>query len=126
MMTSCWNRIATSLIKHVRFYVCCPNSIPTALRGPCSSRLYFGTELISYDIPYFMILASGAASNSRRRAFARNVEILLIYLFYLAGQGHHNSICQLLWALLPNPPCQLSLWEETGVPGENPRLSAER
>ncbi len=23
-------------------------------------------------------------------------------------------------------PCQLSLWEETGVPGENPRLSAER
>ena len=23
---------------------------------------------------------------------------------------------------LPNPPCQLSLWEETGVPGENPRL----
>ena len=26
----------------------------------------------------------------------------------------------------PNPPCQLSLWEETGAPGENPRLSAER
>ena len=26
-------------------------------------------------------------------------------------------------ALKPNPPCQLSLWEETGVPGENPRLS---
>jgi hypothetical protein len=25
-----------------------------------------------------------------------------------------------------NPPCQLSLWEETGVPGENPRLSTER
>jgi hypothetical protein len=24
------------------------------------------------------------------------------------------------------PSCQLSLWEETGVPGENPRLSAER
>jgi hypothetical protein len=21
------------------------------------------------------------------------------------------------------PPCQLSLWEETGIPGENPRLS---
>ena len=29
-------------------------------------------------------------------------------------------------ALKPNPLCQLSLWEETGVPGENPRLSAER
>jgi hypothetical protein len=26
----------------------------------------------------------------------------------------------------PHPPCQLSLWEETGAPGENPRLSAER
>ena len=26
----------------------------------------------------------------------------------------------------PNQPCQLSLWEETGVLGENPRLSAER
>jgi hypothetical protein len=26
----------------------------------------------------------------------------------------------------PNPPCQLSLWEETGATGENPRLSAER
>jgi hypothetical protein len=26
----------------------------------------------------------------------------------------------------PNPPCQHSLLEETGVPGENPRLSAER
>jgi hypothetical protein len=23
----------------------------------------------------------------------------------------------------PNPPCQHSLWEETGLPGENPRLS---
>jgi hypothetical protein len=23
-------------------------------------------------------------------------------------------------------PCQLSLWEETGASGENPRLSAER
>ena len=26
----------------------------------------------------------------------------------------------------PNPPCQLSLWEEIGAPGENPRLSAKR
>jgi hypothetical protein len=25
----------------------------------------------------------------------------------------------------PNPPWQLSLWEETGAPGENPRLLAE-
>jgi hypothetical protein len=26
----------------------------------------------------------------------------------------------------PNPPCQVSLWEETGAPRENPRLSAVR
>jgi hypothetical protein len=26
----------------------------------------------------------------------------------------------------PNPSCQHSLWEETGVRGENPRLSVER
>ena len=25
----------------------------------------------------------------------------------------------------PNPRCQISLWEKTGAPGENPRLSAE-
>jgi hypothetical protein len=25
----------------------------------------------------------------------------------------------------PNPPCQLSLWEETGAPGENPRLFSQ-
>ena len=31
-----------------------------------------------------------------------------------------------LMTLKPNPPCQLSLLEETGLPGENPRLSAER
>ena len=28
----------------------------------------------------------------------------------------------LLNCVYPNPPCQLSLWEETGAPGENPRL----
>jgi hypothetical protein len=26
----------------------------------------------------------------------------------------------------PNPPSQLSLWKETGAPGENLRISAER
>ncbi len=26
----------------------------------------------------------------------------------------------------PNPPGQHSLWEETGVPGENPRLLVEQ
>jgi hypothetical protein len=57
-----------------------------------------------------------------------NMPSLLFISLCQLGQGHHNSICQLLWALfcLPNPPCQLSLWEETGVPGGNPRLLAER
>jgi hypothetical protein len=32
-----------------------------------------------------------------------------------------GSLCD-----LSNPPCVDSLWEETGAPGENPRLSAER
>ena len=36
-----------------------------------------------------------------------------------------DRVRQLLWARITYlPPCQLSLWEETGVPGENPRLSA--
>ena len=28
--------------------------------------------------------------------------------------------------IYPNPLCPHSMWEEAGVPGENPRLSAER
>ena len=32
----------------------------------------------------------------------------------------------LINCVYPNPLCQLSLWEETGAPWENPRLSAER
>jgi hypothetical protein len=41
-------------------------------------------------------------------------------------QMAHTSlmICPLTY--VPNPPRQLSLWEETAAPGENPRLSAER
>ena len=41
------------------------------------------------------------------------------------GQGHHNSVSQMLYAR-SQLSCQLTLWEETGVPGENPWLSAER
>ena len=36
------------------------------------------------------------------------------------------STLEVYLPLKPNPPCQISLWEETGVPGENLRLSAER
>ena len=44
---------------------------------------------------------------------------LLIILNYL----YLHILSSLLSQLLPhsNPPCQLSLWEETGEPGENPR-----
>jgi hypothetical protein len=49
--------------------------------------------------------------------------MLLMYLDYLSLQ----KLCYcFLNCVYPNPPCQLSLWEETGAPGENPRLSAER
>ena len=53
---------------------------------------------------------------------------LVSYIFYLLalphGQGHHNSVSQLLWAHMQYlPPCQLSLLEE---PRGNPRLSVER
>jgi hypothetical protein len=54
------------------------------------------------------------------------IGIIYLFRFCQLGQGHHNSICQSLCALLPNPSRQLALWEETGVPRENPRLSAER
>ena len=51
------------------------------------------------------------------------------YLCYLLSPDY-LSYKQLRYYFLscvyPNPPCQLSLWEETGAPGENPRLSAER
>jgi hypothetical protein len=46
------------------------------------------------------------------------------YLF--AALLVHTSLMICALTYVPNPPCQLSLWEETGVPGENPRLSAER
>ena len=49
-----------------------------------------------------------------------NFYIQIIYLFiYLALPQGRITVG-------PYIPCQLSLWEETGVPGENPRLSAER
>jgi hypothetical protein len=56
---------------------------------------------------------------------------LFIYLFiYLALPTRAGSPQQhmpiTVGPLVPNPPGQLYLWEETGVPGENPRLSAER
>jgi hypothetical protein len=58
-------------------------------------------------------------------------DCLFIYLFiYLALPTRAGSPQQdmpiTVGPFVSNPPCQLSLWEETGVPGGNPRLSAER
>ena len=45
---------------------------------------------------------------------------LLSLTIYIYRFHHYFPI-----TINPNPPCQLFLWEETGEPGENPRLSAE-
>ena len=49
------------------------------------------------------------------------INCILFFLFNFATRAGSRA-----GPVLPNPPSQLSLWEETGVPGENPRLSAER
>ena len=48
------------------------------------------------------------------------IEISVTYL-----ENVRNKFFIIFLTINPNPPCQLSLWEETGEPGENPRLSAE-
>jgi hypothetical protein len=49
---------------------------------------------------------------------------------YIKYYAYYLSLQQLRYyfpnCVYPNPSCQLSMWEETGAPGENPRLSAER
>jgi hypothetical protein len=59
----------------------------------------------------------------------RSEELVQLF-FYLALPTRAGSPQQhmpiTVGPFLPNPPCQLSLWEETGVPGGNPRLLAER
>jgi hypothetical protein len=37
---------------------------------------------------------------NRKRTEEPNVFFYLFNLLHQLGQGHHNSICQLLWALL--------------------------
>ncbi len=58
--------------------------------------------------------------------------VIRIYLFFYlfnfptrAGSPQRTAYANYCGPALPNPPCQLSLWEETGVPGENPRPSAQ-
>ena len=75
------------------------------------------------------MLFSFTRAGSPQQYIPITVYIYFFYLAYPQEQGHHNSMSQSLWArmtYLTLSPCrQLSLWEETGVPGENPRLSAE-
>ena len=52
-------------------------------------------------------------------------ELYFIFIYVLAspqGHGYYNSISQYCVPDLPNTPCQLSLLEETGVPGQNLEL----
>ncbi len=63
-------------------------------------------------------------------AWRKNIIYIFIY-FYLFNFAHKGRVTTTAYAnycgpALPNQPCQHSLWEETGVPGENPRPSAER
>ena len=61
--------------------------------------------------------------------------LLLSWIFILTDFPHYQAIILnylylqffliIFLTINPNPACQLSLWEETGEPGENPRLSAE-
>jgi hypothetical protein len=81
--------------------------------------LYF---LVNVDMLYIYLLL--------RVLFIRFLKETVLYFIYLALPTRAGSPQQhmpiTVDPFLPNPPCQLSLWEETGVPGENPRLSAER
>ena len=60
------------------------------------------------------------------------ISFFFSFFFYLAlptrAGSPQTAYANYCGPFLPNPPCQLSLWEETGVPGArgNPQLSAER
>ena len=64
--------------------------------------------LFSYRLHQVLRLPKLPTKLSKTIYFYNNCDITFLTMFY------------------PNPPCQLSLWEETRAPGENPRLSAER
>jgi hypothetical protein len=58
--------------------------------------------------------------------YIKYYDYLICYLLSLDYLSLQQSRYYFPNCVYPNPPCQLSLWEETGAPGENPRLSAER
>ena len=68
-------------------------------------------------------------SRTLKTEFLNKTNILFYFiLFYLAFTTRAGSpqqrVSHYCGPVLPIPPCQHSLLEETGVPGENPRLSA--
>ena len=44
----------------------------------------------------------------------------ILFTFTGRERSAHQHMLIGVGAYLPNLPCQLSLWEETGVPAENP------
>jgi hypothetical protein len=60
---------------------------------------------------------------SRLVLYAYLITYLAYGLFYLYNKC---DITFLTVFILTDQLCRLSLWEETGAPGENPRLSVER
>ena len=96
-------------------------------RTSCCAHLQPSLSLKS-TIPY---VQCKYRSTNRRHKVTSVVEAQLdqghtkeiVYLFNfatMAESSRHNSMFQLLWARKPNPPCRLSLREETKHP-EKPR-----
>ena len=79
------------------------------------------TEIQWIEINLVIYINHAGDSNSRKKT-----------IFFWSPVRSHAFYLNKLFFLNPiltinpyPPPCQLSLWEETGEPGENPRLSAE-
>jgi hypothetical protein len=91
----------------------------TKIRRIKQDLVYIYIHILLSTLPYQGFSVTGYIRADRGRLWAykgRFKQPLLVRTSIM--------ICPLTY--VPNPPCQLSLWEETGVPGENPRLSAER
>ena len=54
--------------------------------------------IMEYDIFRFIIVISGGTRYVQRRGNVYLFIYLFIYLASPQGQGHHNSVSQLLWA----------------------------
>ena len=72
------------------------------------------------------IRARRLSGNDKKQAWLLKQTYIHTYIHRLYFSVKLFSYLQLIGDTQPNPPCQLSLWEETGVLGENPRPSAER